>query len=162
MQNLNKLLLRQVQKYLGGLDKVPENYYAFMKAINESYNHYEKDHHLLERSIELSSGEMIELNKQLETEAEELKQAQEELKATEKVRLEKRLDEERIKKLQEITEAVMEIQEQERSTLAAELHDNINQILGTTRLYIDTAINNEDQRLNLIKDSKIFIDSAIQ
>jgi signal transduction histidine kinase len=162
MQNLNKLLQRQAQKYLGGLDKVPENYHAFIQAINESYNHYEKDHHLLERSIELSSTEMIELNEQLRKETEELKKAHDELRATEKIRLEKRLDEEKIKKLQEITEAVIAVQERERSYLGAELHDNINQVLATSMLYIDTAIHNESMRLNLITDSKKFIDSAMQ
>jgi len=162
MENFNKLLVRQAQKYLRGLDQVPENFHAFIQAINDSYNHYEKDHHLLERSIELSSEEMVELNAQLRKETEELKKAHEELKATEKVRLEKRLDEEKIKKLQEITEAVIEVQERERSYLAAELHDNINQILATSKLYIDTAIHNEDVRLNLIKDSKGFIDGAME
>jgi signal transduction histidine kinase len=161
MQDLNKLLSRQAQKYLGGLDKVPENFHAFIQAISESYNHYEKDHHLLERSIELSSGEMIELNEQLKKETEELKKAHDELRATEKIRLEKRLDEEKIKKLQEITQAVIAVQERERSYLGAELHDNINQVLATSMLYIDTAIHNEDVRVNLIKDSKKFIENAM-
>jgi signal transduction histidine kinase len=162
MQGINKLLLRQAHKYLGGLDKVPENYHAFIQAISESYNHYEKDHHLLERSIELSSTEMIELNEQLKKETEQLKIAHEELQATETIRLEKRLDEEKIKKLQEITEAVIAVEERERAYLGAELHDNINQVLATSMLYIDTAIHNEDVRLNLIKDGKGFIDNAMQ
>src|ERR1700722_3271428 len=110
MQELNKLLLRQAKKYLGGLDKVPDNYLAFIQAINESYNHYEKDHRLLERSIELSSSEMVELNEQLRNETQELKKAHQELSDTEKIRLEKTLDEEKIKKLQEITEAVIAAQ----------------------------------------------------
>jgi signal transduction histidine kinase len=162
MQNLNKLLLRQAQKHLGGLDNIPENYHAFIQAISESYNHYEKDRNLLERSIELSSSEMIELNEQLKKETEELKIAHDELKATEKIRLEKRLDKEKIKKLQEITEVVIAVQERERSYLGAELHDNINQVLATSMLYVDTAIHNEDKRLELIKDGKGFIDTAMQ
>jgi signal transduction histidine kinase len=162
METFNKLIIRQAQKYLGGLDKVPENYYAFIKAISESYDHYEKDHHLLERSIELSSSEMIELNEQLRNETEGLKKAHEQLRITENVRLEKRLDEEKIKKLQEITDAVIEAQERERSYLSAELHDNVNQILATCRLYIDTAYHNESTRLKLIKDGKGFIDKAVQ
>ncbi len=162
MEDINKLLLRQIQKYLGGLENVPEHYHAFIKAINESYNHYEKDHHLLERSIELSSEEMIELNDQLRNETKQLKKAHEELSVTEKIRLEKTLDEEKIKKLQEISDIGIAIQERERSYLGAELHDNINQILATSMLYIDTAIKNEDTRLELIVDSKAFIDKAIQ
>ncbi|MES2432058.1 MAG: sensor histidine kinase [Bacteroidota bacterium] len=162
MENFNKLIARQAQKYLGGLDKVPENYHAFIKAISESYDHYEKDHRLLERSIEISSSEMIELNEQLRKETEQLKKAHEQLRTAEKLRLEKRLDEEKIKKLHEITDAVIEAQERERSFLSAELHDNVNQILATCRLFIDTAYHNEGSRLQLIKDSKGFIDKAVQ
>ncbi|UAY53344.1 sensor histidine kinase [Ferruginibacter albus] len=158
----NKLLLRQAQKYLGNLDNISEELQAFLKAVNESYDHYEKDHHLLERSIELSSEEMIELNQQLRKETEGLKKAHQELKETEKIRLEKTLDAQKIKQLREISEAVIAAQEKERSNLAAELHDNINQILGASRLYIDTAINNEEVRLNLIKESKLFLDNAME
>ncbi|MGH2564014.1 MAG: sensor histidine kinase [Ginsengibacter sp.] len=162
MQQLNKLLLRQVQKYVGGIDKVPPCYTEFIKSVSDSYDHYEKDHRLLERSIELSSQEMIELNEQLKNETEQLKTAHHELQATEKIRLEKRLDEEKIKKLHEITEAVIEVQERERAYLAAELHDNINQILATSRLYIDTAINDEKLRLKFMTESKEFIHNAME
>jgi len=105
---------------------------------------------------------MIELHQQLRNETAQLTVAHEELKATEKIRIDKRLDEERIKKLEEITEAVIEVQERERTYLAAELHDNINQILATSRLYIDTAIQNESVRLNLITESKEFIRNAME
>ena len=162
MENMNKLLLRQLKKYLGGVGNIPEEFDAFLNAVNDSYNHYEKDHHLLERSIELSSSEMIELNNKLRKETTELKRAHEKLKITEQMRLEKILDEEKIKQLQEITSAVISAQERERAYLGGELHDNINQILATSMLYIDTAIVNEDSRLNLIKDGKDFINTAIQ
>ena len=162
MQDVNKLLLRQAKKYLGGLEGLPQNYTAFMQAVNDSYHHYEKDHILLERSIELSSAEMIELTEHVKNETRELKKAHEELKATEKIRLEKRLDEEKIKKLQEMTQVTIEVQERERSYLAAELHDNINQILATTRLYLDTAIKDEKVRLGFITESKDFITNAME
>lgn len=61
----NKLLLRQIQKHLGGLNELPEKYLSFFKVISESYDHFEKDRKMLERSIELSSNEMIELNNSL-------------------------------------------------------------------------------------------------
>lgn len=58
---------------------------------------------------------------------------------TEKKLLEDKLKEERITKQEEITDAVLSAQEYERSDIGKELHDNVNQILGATKLYIDMA-----------------------
>jgi two-component system, sensor histidine kinase len=76
---LNKLLLRQVQKYFERLDKIPENMMPLFRAISDSYDHYEKDRKLIERSIEISSEEMIELNSNLRREQEELSKTYREL-----------------------------------------------------------------------------------
>ncbi|UAY52776.1 PAS domain-containing sensor histidine kinase [Ferruginibacter albus] len=81
---------------------------------------------------------------------------------TEKVMLEKKLTQERIQKQKEITQAAIIAQEKERAYLGAELHDNINQILATAYLYLDTSLVNESSRMILIKDSKEFIMSAIR
>jgi PAS domain S-box-containing protein len=54
-------------------------------------------------------------------------------------RLEETLDREiRLNKSQ-ITEAVVEAKEMERSDLGKELHDNVNQLLGASMLYLDMA-----------------------
>ena len=74
---MNKLLQRQLQKHFGGADQVPENFIKLLNVISESYDHYEKDRKMIERSIELSSKEMIELNSQLKNEKEELKRSEE-------------------------------------------------------------------------------------
>lgn len=70
---MNKLLQRQLQNFFGTLDNVPENFVALFDMIGESYDHFEKDRKLLERSMDLSSKEMIELNSQLNKEKDELK-----------------------------------------------------------------------------------------
>lgn len=62
---MNKLLQRQIQKYIGDTEELPENFKTFLKVVSESYDHYEKDRKMLERSIDLSSNEMIALNEQL-------------------------------------------------------------------------------------------------
>ena len=80
---------------------------------------------------------------------------------SEKMILEKHLADERICKQQEITNAVITAQEQERSFLGEELHDNINPILATVKLYIDCALTDEDRRIGLIKDAKEFISTAM-
>lgn len=54
-------------------------------------------------------------------------------------KLEESLDRElRIKKIQ-ITEAIIDAKETERSDLGKELHDNVNQLLGASMLYLDMA-----------------------
>ena len=80
---------------------------------------------------------------------------------TEKVMLENSLAEERKCKQKEITAAVINAQEQEKLFLGEELHDNINPILATAKLYMDSAIENEDIRIALIQNTKEFITTAM-
>jgi PAS domain S-box-containing protein len=49
----------------------------------------------------------------------------------------KRLERELIKQHRELTAAVIAAQEQERSLISQELHDNVNQLLTTAKLYAD-------------------------
>lgn len=53
--------------------------------------------------------------------------------------LQQQVYEKRITHHQNISSAIIKAQEKERSFLAEELHDNINQLLATTKLYIDAA-----------------------
>ncbi len=80
---------------------------------------------------------------------------------TEKTGLEEKIIEEKIKKRQEITAAVITAQEQERKFLGEELHDNINQVLATARLYIESAIADKKLRKDLMTESKDYIISAM-
>jgi PAS domain S-box-containing protein len=80
---------------------------------------------------------------------------------TERVYLEQELEEERLLKQQEITNAIIAAQEQERSEMGTELHDNINQILATSRLYLDCAIADEKLRPKLLQDSRNYIVNAM-
>jgi signal transduction histidine kinase len=77
-------------------------------------------------------------------------------------RLKKSLTDEKIKQQQEITDAVMAAHEEQRTFLGEELHDNINQILATAKLYMDCAIADEKLRLTRIRDSKNFIMNAME
>ena len=51
--------------------------------------------------------------------------------------LEEKLVEERVQRQQEISETVIRVQEKERTRIGHELHDNVNQILSTAKLYMD-------------------------
>ncbi|MBO9573069.1 MAG: sensor histidine kinase, partial [Chitinophagaceae bacterium] len=80
---------------------------------------------------------------------------------TEKIKLEKKLAEERKQQQQQITAAVITAQENERSFLGQELHDNINPTLATAMLFIDSAMSDNDKRIHLMKESKGFINTAL-
>ena len=56
--------------------------------------------------------------------------------------LEKMLVEEEVRKKREIIKAIMEAQEKERREISSELHDNVNQILTTCKLFLEIARNN--------------------
>lgn len=80
---------------------------------------------------------------------------------TEKIQLENSLNEERKIRLQQITEAVITGQEKERTALGEELHDNINQILASTKLYIECAMKDTNPRMDLVAESKVLVEKAM-
>ncbi|MBK8507082.1 MAG: hypothetical protein IPL46_35860 [Saprospiraceae bacterium] len=57
--------------------------------------------------------------------------------------LEKQLERERMEKQQEITDAVITAEENERQELGRELHDNIQQILASARLFLSMVKKND-------------------
>lgn len=58
---------------------------------------------------------------------------------TEQKKLAQKLIEQEIQKQKQITQATIDGQEKERQEIGKELHDNINQHLNTTRLYLEVA-----------------------
>ena len=80
---------------------------------------------------------------------------------TEKISLEEKLKEEQVKKQQEITEAVISAQEKERQQIGAELHDNVNQILASSRLYLGLAKRDLSLPNPFLDETEILITSAI-
>lgn len=80
---------------------------------------------------------------------------------TEKVLLENSLNEERKIRHRQITEAVITGQEKERTQLGEELHDNINQILASTKLYLECSLKDANPRADLVNESKLLIEKAM-
>jgi len=60
-----KLLRRQIRKNFGGIENVPEELLPFLDVINDSYDHYEQNHRMLQHTVEVSSLELTESNEQL-------------------------------------------------------------------------------------------------
>ena len=76
---------------------------------------------------------------------------------TERVELEKKLVQERKTKQREITDAVLTAHENEREDIGKELHDNLNQILGAAKLYIELAKTDDTKRDMALEKSSGYI-----
>lgn len=72
---------------------------------------------------------------------------------TDRRKLEQQLTDEKINKQKQLTQATIEGQEKERSEISKELHDNINQILVTIKLYLELALDDFNLKDDLIKRS---------
>lgn len=81
--------------------------------------------------------------------------------ALDKIESEINLENEKALKIKEKTNAVLIAQELERSQMAYELLENINQILAASNLYIDCAISESDKRMVFMQNSKKYILMAI-
>lgn len=80
---------------------------------------------------------------------------------TERKKLERKLLTQEIEKQKSIAQAVVDAQEKERGEIGKELHDNVNQILSTAKLYLELAKTENKQRTELIKRSADNIFDAI-
>jgi PAS domain S-box-containing protein len=70
---------------------------------------------------------------------------------TERKELEARLLHEEIQKQKQVNQATIAAQEQERNNISKELHDNVNQILMSAKLFMNTAQRNPAQSKELLE-----------
>ncbi len=71
------------------------------------------------------------------------------------------LQEERQTKQRQITNAVITAQENERVQIGRELHDNLNQVLAVTKLYIEMASSDSKNKAMYLEKSLGFITNVI-
>ena len=76
--------------------------------------------------------------------------------------LEVQLTREKLKKQKQIAEAILQAQEQERTRIGLELHDNVNQILFTAKLYLDVIKPVKEAEKDLKNKTQEFILLAIE
>ena len=84
---MHKLLLRQLKRHIGMLGAIPPNWQAFIDAVNDSYHQADADRALLEHSLELSSQELMERNRQLQQDLAERQRKEAALRQAEEERL---------------------------------------------------------------------------
>ncbi|MCO5238210.1 MAG: PAS domain S-box protein [Chitinophagaceae bacterium] len=81
---------------------------------------------------------------------------------TEQRNLQAQLAEKEVIYRRHLARTVLDTQENERKKLAEELHDNVNQLLGVVKLYIEHAIADDAIRDSLLKKSNEYIDKVIE
>ena len=62
---MHRLLKRQIKRYLGDYKSVPNGWEKFLKAVGEAYEQEDINRRMLERTIDLNSQELLELNSQM-------------------------------------------------------------------------------------------------
>lgn len=73
-KKVNKLLSRQLKRYFGSLENIPENLAGFMQIISDTYDSFDDDTMLLQNSIEISSVELRAAYEKQRIDAENQKQ----------------------------------------------------------------------------------------
>ena len=80
---------------------------------------------------------------------------------TEEVRLERKLALQRQTQKNEVIQAALEAQEKERTFISRELHDNVNQVLTTVRLFLDLSLKQTQPDKEVLQKSLEQIDYCI-
>ena len=80
---------------------------------------------------------------------------------TERKRLESQLSQEIEQRQKKITAAMVQAQEKERNEIGKELHDNVNQILTTVKLYLGILNEPDVDKENLVNKSITYLQDCI-
>jgi len=65
MDKMHSLLRRQIKKIFGSADNISKDFQGILGVVNEAYFNFDADRLMLERSIEISSNELVEANSQM-------------------------------------------------------------------------------------------------
>jgi PAS domain S-box-containing protein len=80
---------------------------------------------------------------------------------TERTRLQQQLLQEKVNYQRSITQAAIEAQERERSDIGKELHDNVNQVLTTVKLYVENLKYFPEQRAAFEEKASTLVQKSI-
>ncbi|MEO6668436.1 MAG: PAS domain S-box protein [Ferruginibacter sp.] len=81
---------------------------------------------------------------------------------TERKKLESQLLAEQVQKQKLINQATINAQEEERNRISGELHDNVNQLLISSRLHIGVAKNNPENQTELLNKATEYLLMAVE
>ena len=81
MGTMHKLLQRQVARFLGGADRLPDGLGPFLDAVSSAYEAADADRLMIERSLDLMSKELGERNGDLRAQLAERQKSEAQLEA---------------------------------------------------------------------------------
>ena len=61
MKQFHSLLKKQIKNHLTDINKISEEFNNFLNYVSDAYNSFDDDKKMLERSLELSSEELLKL-----------------------------------------------------------------------------------------------------
>ncbi len=134
--SLHPLLKRQVKKYLGLQEEIPEHLFNFLKSVNQSYLLYDSNRELVERAMRLSGEELFEKNARLFEEAAVQRALINNIKdAIQTISPEQEIKDDDILRIGEVlTNTVKERKEFEKQL--EEARENAEQSLETRKLFL--------------------------
>lgn len=65
MKETHRLLARQLRRSIPPSEKLPQHFNAFLESVNTAYYESDEDRRMLERSLELSSNELLQSNTEM-------------------------------------------------------------------------------------------------
>ena len=65
MEPMHSLLQRQLKRHFGDPSCIPTEWQSFLQSVNEAYQGFDADRAMLERSLELSSQELLDANSEM-------------------------------------------------------------------------------------------------
>ena len=65
MEHMHTLLKRQLKSHFGGSFSIPQEWQKLFEAVNKAYQQFDTDREMLERSLDLSSQELLQKNSEI-------------------------------------------------------------------------------------------------
>jgi PAS domain S-box-containing protein len=65
VEKIHSLLKRQIRKYFNDSLEVPKEWQGFIEMVNNAYHEFDTDRNMLERSLDLSSQELLQANTEM-------------------------------------------------------------------------------------------------
>lgn len=76
---MHKILNRQIKRYLGNQPKLNSKVTGLLQAVSQTYEEFDRDRKLIERSLEISSKELTDKNLKLKEEIDAVNEKKEQL-----------------------------------------------------------------------------------
>jgi PAS domain S-box-containing protein len=135
----------------------PEDHTRVSEAVSQLFQSQDRDHFDVEYRFRHDNGSYTHVYDRgiilRNAEGKPVRMIGAAQDVSERKRLERELLDHELEYQKAINQATVETQERERTEIGKELHDNVNQVLTTTKLYLDLAASNPELKDELIQKS---------